>query len=558
MADTIATPRQVDLEADLVAPRALLLPISEVHPCADNLRRTAAGADADRRMHDSVAAAGIFTPILVRLRQQGGYEVIDGHRRLAAAQLAGIKHVQVIVRAADDAEQLVAQAATNIVRAPLDPVDQWEAIRDLQRRGYTLVDAAHALGLEDRLARRMALLGQLHPDILAQIRQHGMPSKSQLALVASAPQKVQAAALKAKSSWKGKGSQAELSWHDLSIACMRKRLPRAIAIFDTGTSKVVFEEDLFAEPGSDAQFTTSDVAGFMKAQEAALDAEAAASKGKVRVAEWSPKHNQPVIPKSWQPYTFGPKPKGLVTFKAVVPEGYELGRVRAVQAAPKPEPRTAPIPTGSGGDEPVSAPPPAEPSRGPITKAGLEMLARAQTNAIRTHLRDNARDMDETELLELLLLALCGKNVKVEGERQGSFSLHSSFIDLAAKLVDEKGNQRDQEHGDLRVLAAEAIARMVVVTPIGGFSGSGDPAHWIGAWTNAADCMPSLDTPEFLATLSHDTLRKIAVIRGKPSAGTAKALRDALAGSTPHMPIPEATFGAPGPAPVAADDREED
>jgi ParB/RepB/Spo0J family partition protein len=550
MADTISSPRQVDLEADTAAPRGLLALLSQVHASPDNLRRTPAGAEADRSMRESIATSGFYQPLLVRPLPSGvGWEVMDGHRRRSAAVELGLTHVPVIVRAASDAEQMAAQAATNIVRAPLAPVDQWEAIKALQDRGYSLGDAAHMLGLEERKARRLSLLGQLHPDILEQIRLHGRPSDYQLAAVARAPAKTQAAALKAKSCWKGKGKTAELSWHDLVMACERQRIPLSRAVFKPAEHGVTFEEDLFAEPGSDDQFTTSDVAGFMKAQEAAIYAEAEASKGKVQVADWAASQYQPAIPKDWVTCPFGTKPRGSVVFKAIVPSGHDIGRVteRRAMPKPKPEPRQEPAAAEQQVEDPAEDSPPIASGRGPITQKGYELLAQAQTEAIRTRLRETAERMEESQLLELLLLSLVSGNVRVESNVKYQ---QVSFSDIAATLLDEQGQERDLDHGVIHRLAAEAIARIMVVTPKGGFGGSGNPAHWIGRQIKAVKAMPRLDTADFLATLSHDTLRSLAFAQGLAPAGTAKALRDQLTGRAPTLTVPEAAFGAPGPASV--------
>jgi ParB/RepB/Spo0J family partition protein len=564
MADTISSPRQVDLEADMSAPRGLVALLSQVHPSPDNVRRTPPSDDDNRKMRESVASAGIIEPILVREMPTGcGWEIINGHRRRAAALELGLMHVPIIVRAGGEAEHLAAQAVTNMMHAPLAPVDQWEAIKALQDRGYSLSDAAHMLGLEERKARRLSLLGQLHPDILEQIRLHGRPSDYQLAAVARAPAKTPAAALKAKSCWKGKGKAAELSWHDLVMACERQRIPLSRAVFKPAEHGVAFEEDLFAEPGSNDQFTTSDVIGFMKAQEAALYDEAEASKGKVKVADWSASQYQPAIPKGWEACPYGTKPKGSVVFKAIVPSGHDIGRVTERRAMPKPKPSPKNPPADlARSPATVEEDQAAQPTtaRGPITQKGLEMLAEARTQAIRTALRNRAEEMKESELLELLLLALCGSNVQVSGESRAwnGHRMSCDFEDLAAALLDGKGEQRELEHGAVRRLAAEAIARMVVVGPVKSGTSSGLPAQWIGRRLDPQDEMPRLDTAEFLATLSHDALRQVAVRRGVPGTGSAKALRERLIGSAPFMTLPEAAWAQDGPQALPFPQGEED
>jgi hypothetical protein len=92
---------------------------------------------------------------------------------------------------------------------------------------------------------------------------------------------------------------AELNWHALSVALLRKRIPMARAIFDTTKCKVVFPEDLFAEPSRDEHFGTDDVAGFLKAQRATLAALAASSKQpKIQMVDWHDCQTCPPVPRA--------------------------------------------------------------------------------------------------------------------------------------------------------------------------------------------------------------------------------------------------------------------
>ena len=55
----------------------------------------------------SVSERGVLQPILARPRQQGGYEIISGHRRLRACELAGLKEIPAIIRDMDDEEAII-------------------------------------------------------------------------------------------------------------------------------------------------------------------------------------------------------------------------------------------------------------------------------------------------------------------------------------------------------------------------------------------------------------------------------------------------------------------
>ena len=92
-----------------------------------------------------------------------------------------------------------------------------------------------------------------------------------------------------------------MNWYEVAQHCSTKRLSSKLAIFNIETAGVVFTEDLFAEPGADDQFTTSDIPGFLKAASAraALDAEAKVASAHIQVVEWHKNQSSPALPKGW-------------------------------------------------------------------------------------------------------------------------------------------------------------------------------------------------------------------------------------------------------------------
>lgn len=73
------------------------IPISELHPFKDHPFKVL-DDEAMQRTVESVAQFGVLAPLVVRPREEGGYEIISGHRRQHAAELAGLKTLPVIVR----------------------------------------------------------------------------------------------------------------------------------------------------------------------------------------------------------------------------------------------------------------------------------------------------------------------------------------------------------------------------------------------------------------------------------------------------------------------------
>ena len=71
------------------------IPIAELHPFKNHPFKVL-DDEAMQRTVESVAQFGVLAPLVVRPREEGGYEIISGHRRQHAAELAGLKTLPVI------------------------------------------------------------------------------------------------------------------------------------------------------------------------------------------------------------------------------------------------------------------------------------------------------------------------------------------------------------------------------------------------------------------------------------------------------------------------------
>ncbi|MDE2102105.1 MAG: hypothetical protein KGL39_32970, partial [Patescibacteria group bacterium] len=456
-----------------------------------------------------------------------------------------------------------AAAAANMVRTAMPPLDQWRAMKQLRDDGYTIEHAATCLGLSVRLAQRLEKLGRLHPDMLALIEELGMPADSELAEIANAPPETQAQAIK---TCRGKRASQALNWHNIVTGCLVTRIPRRLAAFDVDSAGVVFEEDLFAEPGDEDAIATTNVAGFLAAQRSAMERLIAEGKGKI-VAGRVEASGALQPPKGFTLVTTQPRKlkAGEVAVVGVVEKGYHLGSLERVIATRAAEPagkkgnaKSAPDPApenaaseaeeeapkrrqraGAKPAAPAEADAPEEGVREPITAQGRALLARAATEALRQHLRATAAGRSAAELLGMLLLALGARQVAVKAE-QGWGSVE--MRDLARHLVPTEGAAGLHLDGVLD-LAGEALARIVRVWPE-----ELDPAvEWIGHAAGADAALPRFDTPDFLAHVSGAELRRLATeARLKPAKSVA-GLREQLAGALPTWrPV---SFGAPGPTP---------
>ena len=73
---------------------------------------------------DSIKEKGVVSPAIVRERKAGGYEIISGHRRKRACEIAGLKKMPVIIRELDDKEATILMVDSNIQREHILPSER--------------------------------------------------------------------------------------------------------------------------------------------------------------------------------------------------------------------------------------------------------------------------------------------------------------------------------------------------------------------------------------------------------------------------------------------------
>ena len=78
---------------------------------------------------ESVRDVGVLNPAIVRPRAEGGYEVISGHRRKRACELAGLESMPAIVRDMDDAMAVITMVDSNLQRENILPSERAKAYK---------------------------------------------------------------------------------------------------------------------------------------------------------------------------------------------------------------------------------------------------------------------------------------------------------------------------------------------------------------------------------------------------------------------------------------------
>ena len=99
------------------------IPVQSIRPNPFQPRRTIEPAQL-QELADSIAAAGLLQPIVVREASTGQFELIAGERRWRAVQKLGWTKVPVVVKAADDRTLLTLAIIENIQRAELSPLEE--------------------------------------------------------------------------------------------------------------------------------------------------------------------------------------------------------------------------------------------------------------------------------------------------------------------------------------------------------------------------------------------------------------------------------------------------
>lgn len=102
------------------------LALSELHPFKDHPFRV---LDDDRMMEtvESVKEYGVLVPIIARPMPDGGYEIVSGHRRKRACELAGLNEIPAIVRDLDDDEAVIIMVDSNLQRENILPSERAKA-----------------------------------------------------------------------------------------------------------------------------------------------------------------------------------------------------------------------------------------------------------------------------------------------------------------------------------------------------------------------------------------------------------------------------------------------
>lgn len=150
------------------------VPISQFHPFRDHPFRVADDVKMQETV-ESVKKYGILVPGIVRPYPEGGYEIVAGHRRWRACELAGLEEMPVIIRELDDDESTVIMVDSNIQREDILPSEKAKAYRmkyealkhqGSKAGGRTIEEMGEIAGESGKTVQRYIWLSRLSDKIL--------------------------------------------------------------------------------------------------------------------------------------------------------------------------------------------------------------------------------------------------------------------------------------------------------------------------------------------------------------------------------------------------------
>lgn len=150
------------------------IPLSELHTFKNHPFKVLDDKNMTE-MIESIRESGVLNPIQVRIRPEGGYEIISGHRRKYASMKLGLREIPAIIREYSDDEAVIAMIDMNIQREEISHSEKAKAYRIkyevLKHQGKkmgrdALEEMAEASGENKKKIQRYLWLSRLSEELL--------------------------------------------------------------------------------------------------------------------------------------------------------------------------------------------------------------------------------------------------------------------------------------------------------------------------------------------------------------------------------------------------------
>ena len=162
--------KQKTLDAILPGERVQAVSLSSIHPFRCHPFQVREDAELEA-LKESIRLNGVISPAVVRPLPGGGYEMISGHRRMAACRALGLEKMPVIVRELDDDTATLMMVDANRQREKVLPSEKAFAYRmrmeALQKRGHYVRTMETETGENFKQVQRYIRLTYLIPELLS-------------------------------------------------------------------------------------------------------------------------------------------------------------------------------------------------------------------------------------------------------------------------------------------------------------------------------------------------------------------------------------------------------
>ena len=165
--------------------RVVEIDLSELHEFKNHPFRVV-DDEKMQELAESIKEKGVVSPAIIRKREEGGYEIISGHRRKRACEIAGLKTMPAIIKELDDREAIIFMVDANIQRENVLPSERAHAYKmrmdaegkQGERSDLTSGQIGPKLttsiigednGISGTQVKRYIRLNQLLPDLLEQV-----------------------------------------------------------------------------------------------------------------------------------------------------------------------------------------------------------------------------------------------------------------------------------------------------------------------------------------------------------------------------------------------------
>lgn len=147
-----------------------MLKIAELYPHKDNPRKELGDLT---ELSESIKSNGIFQNLTVVPRAEGGYTVIIGHRRMAAAKLAGLEELPCAIVEMDERTQLSTMLLENMQRSDLTTFEQAQGFQMMFNLGMSAEEISDKSGFSVSTVKKRLKIATLPADELKNSMEHG-------------------------------------------------------------------------------------------------------------------------------------------------------------------------------------------------------------------------------------------------------------------------------------------------------------------------------------------------------------------------------------------------